>query len=68
MYARKAVETLNLAGLILLFIGIMLSIVGFGDHQHNLESSQHAVGGVLIAIVGIILLWRGSKIKEPKMK
>ncbi len=68
MYARKFVEALNLAGLILLFIGIVLSIVGFGDHQQNLESSQHAVGGVLIAIVGIILVWRGSRIKEPKMK
>lgn len=43
----------------------MLSIVGLGDVQHTLRSAQLAVGGVLIAIVGIILVWRGSKIKDP---
>ena len=43
----------------------MLSIVGLGNAQQTLKSSQHAVGGVLIAIVGIILVWRGSKLKDP---
>ena len=56
---------LDSVGLILLFLGSVLSIVGFGDAQHTLKSSQLAVGGVLIAIVGIILVWRGSKITDP---
>lgn len=66
MYARKKLA-LDSVGLILLFLGSVLSIVGLGDDQQTLESSQHAVGGVLIAIVGIILVWRGSKIKDPMM-
>ena len=56
---------LDSVGLILLFLGSVLSIVGLGDAQHTLKSPQLAVGGVLIAIVGIILVWRGSKIKDP---
>jgi len=56
---------LDSVGLILLFLGSVLSIVGLGDAQQTLKSSQHAVGGVLIAIVGIILVWKGSKIKDP---
>ena len=56
---------LDSVGLILLFLGSVLSIVGLGDVQHTLKSSQLAGGGVLIAIVGIILVWRGSKIKDP---
>lgn len=55
---------LDSVGLILLFLGSVLSIVGLGDVQHTLKSSQLA-GGVLKAIVGIILVWRGSKIKDP---
>ena len=46
---------LDSVGLISLFLGSVFT----------LKSSQLAVGGVLIAIVGIILVWRGSKIKDP---
>jgi hypothetical protein len=56
---------LDSVGLILLFLGSVLSIVALGDAQQTLKSSQLAGGGVLIAIVGIILVWRGSKIKDP---
>jgi hypothetical protein len=56
---------LDSVGLILLFLGSVLSIVGLGDAQHTPKSFQLGVGGVLIAIVGIILVWRGSKIKDP---
>ena len=42
----------------------MLSIVGLGDVQHTLKSLTCS-RPVLIAIVGIILVWRGSKIKDP---
>jgi hypothetical protein len=48
----------------------MLFIIGYGHDQqykNTLQSSQLSVGGALIGILGIVLLWRGSKIKEtPK--
>ncbi len=61
---------LNGTGLILLVLGIVLFFVGYGDDQHHgqsLRSSQFTVGGVLIGIGGIILLWRGSKLKRDRI-
>ena len=49
-------------GLIVLIFGIVLFIIGFVDNQ-TLQSSQISMGSVLIVILGIILLWRGAKIK-----
>ena len=50
-------------GLIVLIFGIVLFIIGFVDNQ-TLQSSQISMGSVLIVILGIILLWRGAKIKR----
>ena len=50
-------------GLIVLIIGIILFIIGFVDNR-TLQSSQISMGSVLIVILGIILLWRGAKIKR----
>jgi hypothetical protein len=49
-------------GLIVLIFGIVLFVIGFVDEQ-TLQSSQISMGSVLILILGIILLWRGAKIK-----
>jgi hypothetical protein len=49
-------------GLIVLIFGIVLFIIGFIDDR-TLHSSQISMGSVLILILGIILLWRGAKIK-----
>jgi hypothetical protein len=49
-------------GLIVLIFGIVLFIIGFVDDR-TLQSSQISMGSVLILILGIILLWRGAKIK-----
>ena len=49
-------------GLIVLIFGIVLFVIGFMDDQ-TLQSSQLSMGSVLIVILGIILLWRGAKIK-----
>ena len=49
-------------GLIVLIFGIVLFIIGFVDNR-TLRSSQISMGSVLIVILGIILLWRGAKIK-----
>ncbi len=67
MYSAKKLA-LNSIGLIVLVLGIVLFLVGYGHDQqytNTLESSQLSVGGALIGIIGIILLWRGSKVKEP---
>lgn len=67
MYGRRKLA-LNSIGLLVLVFGIILFIVGFGSeqkHGQSLESSQLSVGGALVGIIGIILLWRGSKIKDP---
>jgi hypothetical protein len=67
MYGRRKLA-LNSVGLILLVFGGILFIVGFGSDQkygQTLESSQLSVGGALVGIIGRILLWRGSKIKDP---
>jgi len=52
-------------GLIVLIFGIVLFVIGFVDEQ-TLQSSQISMGSVLILILGIILLWRGAKIKGTK--
>ena len=49
-------------GLIVLIFGIVLFIIGFVDNR-TLQSSQISMGSVLIVILGIILLWRGAKLK-----
>jgi uncharacterized membrane protein len=49
-------------GFIVLIFGIVLFVIGFVDNQ-TLQSSQISMGSVLILILGIILLWRGAKIK-----
>ena len=46
----------------MLIFGIVLFIIGFVDNR-TLQSSQISMGSVLIVILGIILLWRGAKIK-----
>jgi hypothetical protein len=67
-YQAKRI-VLNGIGIILLAVGIILFIGGFNDgrmHGDSPESSQSEIGGVLIAITGIILLWRGSKSRDNK--
>ena len=49
-------------GLIVLIFGVVLFIIGFVDNR-TLQSSQISMGSVLIVILGIILIWRGAKIK-----
>ena len=49
-------------GLIALIFGIVLFIIGFVEDR-TLQSSQISMGSILILILGIILLWRGTKIK-----
>ena len=49
-------------GLIVLIFGIVLFVIGLVDNR-TLQSSQISMGSVLIVILGIILLWRGAKIK-----
>jgi hypothetical protein len=49
-------------GLIALIFGIVLFIIGFVDDR-TLQSSQISMGSILLLILGIILLWRGTKIK-----
>jgi hypothetical protein len=49
-------------GLIVLIFGIVLFVIGFVDTR-TLQSSQISMGSVLIEILGIVLLWRGAKIK-----
>ena len=61
MYPPKKLGLYTL-GLIVLIFGIVLFIIGFGDNR-TLQSSQISMGSVLILILGIILLWRGAKIK-----
>jgi hypothetical protein len=53
---------LYFVGLIALIFGIVLFIIGFVDDR-TLQSSQISMGSILILILGIILLWRGTKIK-----
>jgi hypothetical protein len=69
MYPPKKLA-LNSIGLILLVLGGMLFLWGvIGSEQvgQTFETAQSSVGGALIGILGIALLWKGSKIKEtPK--
>ena len=39
---------------------------GIGSEKvgQTLETAQFPVGGVLIGLLGIALLWKGSKVKE----
>ena len=61
MYPPKKLGLYTL-GLIVLIFGIVLFIIGIVDNR-TLQSSQISMGSVLILILGIILLWRGAKIK-----
>jgi len=51
-------------GLILLAVGIILLIGGYNDnrlHGESLKSLQFQVGGAIIGVTAVFLLWRGSK-------
>ena len=61
MYPPKKLGLYTL-GLIVLIFGIVLFIIGIVDNR-TLQSSQISMGSILILILGIILLWRGAKIK-----
>jgi hypothetical protein len=66
MYPPKKLA-LNSIGLILLVFGGMLflwGVIGSEKVGQTLETAQSSVGGMLIGILGIALLWKGSKIKE----
>ena len=68
-YQAKRI-VLNGIGILLLAVGIILFIGGYNDsrlHGDSLKSLQSEVGGVVIAIMGIILLWRGSKSRDNKI-
>ena len=69
MYPPKKLA-LNSIGLILFVFGGMFFLSGGIDSEkvgQTLETAQFPVGGVLIGILGIALLWKGSKVKEtPK--
>ena len=65
MYPPKKLA-LNSIGLILFVFGGMFFLLGgIGSEKvgQTLET-QFPVGGVLIGILGIALLWKGSKVKE----
>ena len=69
MYSPKKLA-LNSVGLILLVFGSMLflwGVIGTEKVGQTMETAQSSVGGALIGILGIALLWKGSKMKEtPK--
>ena len=69
MYPPKKLA-LNSIGLILFVFGGMFFLSGGIDSVkvgQTLETAQFPVGGVLIGLLGIALLWKGSKVKEtPK--
>ena len=67
MYPPKKLA-LNSIGLILFVFGGMFFLSGgIGSEKvgQTLLTAQSSVGGVLIGILGITLLWKGSKVKEP---
>ncbi len=66
MYPLKKLA-LNSIGLILFVFGGMFFLSGgIGSEKvgQTLETAQFPVGGVLIGLLGIALLWKGSKVKE----
>ena len=69
MYPPKKLA-LNSIGLILFVFGGMCFLSGgIGSEKvgQTLLTAQSSVGGVLIGLLGIALLWKGSKVKEtPK--
>ena len=68
MYPPKKLA-LNSIGLILLVFGGMLflwGVIGSEKAGQTLETAQSSVGGVLIGILGIVLLWKGSQIKDTR--
>ena len=69
MYPPKKLA-LNSIGLILFVFGGMFFLSGgIGSEKvgQTLLTAQSSVGGVLIGLLGIALLWKGSKEKEtPK--
>lgn len=57
-------------GFILLIVGVIIFIGGYNDgrmHGQSQVSLQFEVGGLVIGIVSIILLWRGYKLRENKL-
>jgi len=68
MYSGKKLA-LNSIGLIVFVFGAMLllwGIVGSTQVGTRSDTSQSALVGILTAIFGMVLLWRGSKLKESK--
>ena len=66
MYPPKKLA-LNSIGLILFVFGGMLflwGVIGSEKVGQTLETAQSSVGGVLIGILGIALLWKGSQDKR----
>lgn len=66
MYPPKKLA-LNTIGLILLVFGDMLllwGVMGSEKVGQTLGTAQASIGGVLIGILGIVSLWKGSRIKE----
>ena len=61
MYPPRKLGLYSVGSIVLIF-GIVLFVIGFVDDR-SLQSSQISMGSVLILILGIILLWRGAKIK-----
>ncbi|HEY7109076.1 MAG TPA: hypothetical protein VH415_06595 [Nitrososphaeraceae archaeon] len=57
-------------GFILLIVGIIIFIGGYNDsrlHGQSQASLQFEVGGLITGIVGILLLWRGYKLRDNKL-
>jgi hypothetical protein len=50
----------------MLMCGVLLlwGIIGSDKVGQTLGTAQSEVGGVLIGILGIALLWKGSRVKE----
>jgi hypothetical protein len=68
-YRAKRI-VLNGIGFILLIVGIIIFIGGYNDsrlHGQSQESLQFEVGGLVIGMAGIVLLWRGYKLKDNRL-
>jgi hypothetical protein len=65
MYPPKKLA-INSIGLIVFIFGAMLflwGVVGTTQVGQTPDTAQSSVIGAMIGIIGIVLLWRGSKVK-----
>ena len=65
MYPPKKLA-INSIGLIVFVFGAMLflwGVVGTSQVGQTFDTAQSSVLGALIGIIGIFMLWRGSKVK-----